>query len=131
MVSRTDRPEPNGFGLIEVVVAVVILAFGILAMAASTGYVFAQIRFSDRTTERAIVVRQIFEEIRAAPYDDVQPVGSASAQVIGEYRLWWDVSQVQNMKTVSVICEGPGFIAGQGAVSTVTDTSAITVLEPQ
>ncbi|HEX7052132.1 MAG TPA: hypothetical protein VF188_18130 [Longimicrobiales bacterium] len=131
MVTGSGQPEPNGFGLVEVVVATVILAFGILAMAVSTGYMFAQLRFSDRTTERAIAVRQVFEEIRAMPYDAILSRSSGSAEVIGDYRLWWDVTTMANMKSVSVICEGPGFVSGESAPTVVTDTFALTVLNPR
>src|SRR5690606_10051411 len=81
----------DGFSLVEVLVATVILAVGFLAMAATTGAVLNRIRAAGLETERAAAVQQITERLRSAPFGTVQPKDESDPVVVGGYRFWWSV----------------------------------------
>ncbi|MGQ0561155.1 MAG: type IV pilus modification PilV family protein, partial [Gemmatimonadota bacterium] len=48
----------DGFTLVELVIALVILAVGVLALAGSSGYVTSQVRIADLRSERAAARNQ-------------------------------------------------------------------------
>lgn len=121
--------QRNGFSLIELIVAMVILTFGMLAMGASMGFMNTQVRVANMRTERSASVGQIAEQLRALPFDSVTAVAYGSASTINEYKVWRDITSVNtNLKTVTIYSEGPGFNRGwQGAVR---DTFPISLLRP-
>jgi prepilin-type N-terminal cleavage/methylation domain-containing protein len=126
---KQPNANANGFTLVEVMVAVVVLAVGMLAMAASTGYISAEIRSSTWNTQRTMAREQVIEQIRATPFDNISTSGSAT--VIGRYSMTWVVASVNNnLKTVQVIASGPAYRLGKGAKSTVVDTVAVRVSRP-
>ena len=123
------KANANGFSLIEITIATVVLAVGMLAMAASTGYVAAEIRNATWNTQRGTAREQIAEELRATPFDNV--VNSATPRIIGRYRLVWTVVDVNNfLKRVSIIAQGPAYRVGRGPVAIVTDTVVINLARP-
>ena len=69
----------DGVGLIEVIIGILILAVGILAMAASTTFVQVQLWSADMRTERSVARQQVLEELRAAPFDSVATRAEADA----------------------------------------------------
>lgn len=120
----------EGFSLVEVIVAMVILSVGILAMAATTGYVYSRLRESGRSTERTLAVQQAIERIRSLPFDEVTTRGSADPVTVGDFAVWWDVSLATgNLKRVRVISAGPGY-GRSGWTSAHQDTAFISVLKP-
>lgn len=131
-MKRSRNPEPNGFSLVEVIIAMLILTLGILAMASSTGYVFTRIRDSGRGTERVIARQQVIERLRALPYDSIKTRDESAADRIGAFKLWWAVEAplATNMKKITVFSEGPGHVSGKGWQSAVRDTFVITAFEP-
>lgn len=119
----------GGFSLVEIVIALMILAFGLLAMAATTGYVSTQVRVADLTTERTLARQAVVERLRALPFDSVDSRTSDDAWTVGDYRLWWDVAlQNVNLKQVSLVAEGPGHDATGTMVEAVRDTTVLSVL---
>src|SRR5687768_16881514 len=73
--TRADRKNMNdvktkqgGFSLVEVVIAIMVLSFGLLAMAASTGYVASQLRSSVFDTQRNLARQRIVEQLRATVF---------------------------------------------------------------
>ena len=58
--------NPGGFSLVEVVVAILVLSFGLLAMAASTGYVATQLKSTTWDTQRNLARQQVIEQLKAA-----------------------------------------------------------------
>jgi len=122
----TRPPEANGFSLVEVVAAMVILSMGILAMAASTGYVFTRLGDSGRSTERSLATQQVIEQLRSMPFANVQD-GSTT---IGDFTVSWRVvSQPSSgLKTVRIVNQGPGYVMGKGWSNTVRDSTEITLL---
>jgi len=123
-----ENADANGFSLVEVIVAIVVLSVGVLAMAASTGYIASEVRSSTFSTQRAVARRQIIEELRAIPFDSVK--NSTSARTVGRYSLQWSVTNVNtNLKSVLVIANGPA-ARGNGGRTMVVDTAFVQIARP-
>lgn len=124
-------PLLPGFSLVEVIVAVVILSIGILAMAGTTNYIFTRSRGSGVEMERAIVVRQVLERLRASAYADVVDRDAAEALAIGGFRVWWEVRQsTPTLKQVVVVSEGPGYVSGKW-MAMARDTVVVNLADPR
>ena len=124
-----QNANANGFSLVEVIVAIVVLAVGMLAMAASTGYISAQIRSSSFSTQRMMAREEVIERLRAQPFDNITT--NATAQVVGRYSMTWTVTSVNNyLKNVLVIASGPAYRLGTGARTNVVDTVAVRISKP-
>lgn len=126
MPARTE----DGFSIVELLVALVILSLGLLSMAATTGYVATQVRIADLRTERAAALHAAIEELRATPYDNLASRNEASARQFGSFRAWWTVSNItDNLKGVAVMTRGPANRAGAQSAAAL-DTFAITIARP-
>jgi len=124
-----ENSGANGFSLVEVIVAIVVLSVGMLAMAASTGYIAAEVRSSTFETQRAVARRQVIEELRAIPFDSVKT--SLSPRTVGRYQLEWRVASVNtNLKSVLVIANGPAVRRASGGRQTVEDTAFVQIARP-
>jgi prepilin-type N-terminal cleavage/methylation domain-containing protein len=124
-----QKNNANGFSLVEIVVAVMVLSVGMLAMAASTGYVSSQIRNSSFTSQRVAAREQVIEQLRATPFDLVTT--QATAQAVGRFNMTWTVTSPNNfMKQIIVIASGPAYRLGSGARTTVVDSVYVTVARP-
>lgn len=127
-----QKPMPsnaNGFSLVEVIIAMLVLTVGMFALGASTGYVSAEIRNATWTTQRAFGRAEIIEQLRATPFDNV--VTNATPQAVGRYNLTWTVNSVNpNLKTVMVIASGPAYRMRRGAMTTVVDTALVNIMRP-
>ena len=125
------KQNANGFTLVEIMVAVVVLAVGMLAMAASTGYISAEVRNSTWSAQRTMAREQVIEALRARPFDNITT--NATAVAIGRYNLTWTVSSIgpsTNLKQVVVIASGPAYRLGRGARATVVDSVTVTMARP-
>jgi type IV pilus assembly protein PilV len=128
-MKKLPTEKANGFTLVEVIIAMVVLTVGLLALASSTGYISAEIRNSTWNTQRAFARNAIVERLRSIPFDSVTTSGTATP--IGRYNLTWTATDVnQNLKTVLVIASGPSYRIGGGARVTVIDTSSINIIRP-
>ena len=114
----------SGMGLLEVIVALIILTVGVLAMAASTTFVQMQLWSADLRTERSVARQQVVEALRADPFDSIQTRVQGDAVTRGRYTLWWDAASLQwELKEVQVYTRGPAIVNGQrqtGVVDTMT-----------
>lgn len=120
----------GGFSLVEVVVAIMVLSFGLLAMAASTGYVASQLRSTSFDTQRNLARQQIIEQLRSTIFTNLAT--NTTGQTVGRYTVRWNVTTVNSsQRTVQIITVGPAYRANQGARTTVTDTSSIMILSPR
>lgn len=120
-----------GFSLIEVIIAMLVLTVGLLAMAASTGYVATQIRAANLRGERAFAVEYVMEDMRAASFDQLASRSEGDAKEVGSFKLWWEVqSPTTNLRRVNVISEGPGFRQNVGWVRDARDTISFSVVRP-
>ena len=123
------KQNANGFTLVEIMVATVVLAVGMLAMAASTGYISSEIRNASWNTQRVMAREEVIERLRALPFDTVAT--NATAVAVGRYNMTWTVSSITpNLKGVVVIASGPAYRIGRGARTNVVDSVSVTLLRP-
>jgi Tfp pilus assembly protein PilV len=124
----TDERQaiPGGFTLVEVIVAIFVLSTGILAMAASTGYIFAQLKDAGGRTERAFATQQVVEELRAIPVSSSLP--QDPVRRVGRFTVSWRVvSAASQYRVLEIETVGPGFVSGRGLVDDLPDTTYISL----
>jgi type IV pilus assembly protein PilV len=127
---RMDRR--GGFSLVEVIIAIVILAVGVLGLAGTTAFVVRQVTLADVNTERSAATQEAIERIRATRY---AAVGTSSV-TNGPFTVTWSIQDSTNVtKNMRVITTGPG-LRKDTAVSVpalgpnVADTLNIILLRP-
>src|SRR5688572_33489061 len=112
-MNKTPNSTQNGFSLVEILVATVVLTVGLLAMAASTNYVSAQLRSTTFDTHRSAAKEQIVEELRATPFASIQ--NQVTPRPVGRYSVTWTVAApTGNVRQVTITTSGPAYRAGQG-----------------
>ena len=94
----------NGFTIIEVVVAILVLTVGILAMASTAAAVTRMIGISKRFEAAAELATQRVEIIRADTACPALGSGSASS---GPYSVAWDVTAFGRGEQIQVIVSWP------------------------
>lgn len=95
--------------MVEVIVAVVILAFGLAGLAGTTGLLVRQSTLADLTTERAVARQSVLESIRAQPFDEVRD----SSSTVGGFSVSWTVIESDDWyKTVELVTTGQGLRSG-------------------
>lgn len=119
--SESRREGQQGFTIIEVIVAIIVLAVGLLGLAGTTVLVVRQTTLADVTSDRAAALQTTIEKIRATPFDSV----TSGSESTGLYQVAWNVRQGNRWKSVEVVTTGPGLarISGRPVVShSVSDT---------
>lgn len=99
----------DGFSLIEVIVAMMVLAVGLLGLAAGTGWMIRTVHFGELETKRSAALQSAVETVRATgdPAD-----GSAT---FGDYTVTWTVDPGdQHSRPVEFVVVGPGRVSGGG-----------------
>ena len=98
--------RPNGFTLIEVLIALVILSVPLLALAGLMAMTSQNTSFGGHMTEASTVAQDKLEELRATLWNSIpegtredRPSGSTGIQ----YNRSWTAVTDGNLKTVSVI----------------------------
>ncbi|HEX6589353.1 MAG TPA: prepilin-type N-terminal cleavage/methylation domain-containing protein [Longimicrobiales bacterium] len=120
----------DGFTIVEVLIAIVILAVGMLALATTSIVATTQVKIADLKTERSVAVQQAVERLRAIPFAQVAPLPEASAMQFGAFRVWWnETPRGRYLSTITVITEGPGYRAGSGWATAVRDTFVVDITE--
>lgn len=94
----------GGFTLVELIVAVVILAIGIMGFLGTTTLLIRQTTDADLRTERVAARQSVIERLRAMQYDSVVD-GSATE---GRFQIQWLVELTPRAKALSLITVGPG-----------------------
>jgi prepilin-type N-terminal cleavage/methylation domain-containing protein len=117
----------QGFGLIEVIIAMLILSVGVLAMGASTGYILNQIRASELRTERMIIVRGAAERIQSMAWEDIV-AGPCQQPLLAtdRYSVTCTVTLMGSRAHVRLISSGPGFTGGR-VQTTAVDTTMLSI----
>ncbi len=122
-----------GFSVFELVMAIFVLAFGVLGLATTTLFVTRQLTLSEVTTARAVAMRSVMERIHATPYDSI----GAGGDTIGPMVISWSVTATTPQTTaVRIVTMGPGLASISEGRSTpmlssaVADTLIFRVLKP-
>jgi len=128
---RGRKAASAGFTLVEVILAIVILAIGLLGMAGTTAYVVRQTTLAEVTGERSVALQSAVERIRATPYQDL---GSGEMDV-GLFTVSWSVAGTTSRYTdMEIVTTGPGLTSsGDGPAylgPSVTDTFEYRVVRP-
>lgn len=122
----------GGFSLVEVMIATMVLTFGLLAMAASTGYISAQMNSATFDARRTAAKQQAIERLRAMPYTSL-PIATDSVFTVGLFtvnaRAVWNT----NDATVTLTTTGPAYrrtTGSGGNRADVTDEMTFNILRP-
>jgi len=126
----------SGFTLIEVMIAVVILAAGILALATMQIVSIRSNAFSTEMTYATMLAQSRFEQFRNMAYDDITPTGGTpDSEVIPAsetskgipYTVQWEVHDddpTTDMKTIELDVLWQGAPAGSATGETTVDFKA-------
>jgi prepilin-type N-terminal cleavage/methylation domain-containing protein len=121
----------DGFTLVEIVVALVILTVGVLGLAGTTALVVRQVTASRIATERTVALQSAIEQVRAVDYDVLD---GASSDTVGRFTVSWKVSDAGRSKLVQFVMTGPGMRSVPGTLgmigSSVTDTFTYRMIRP-
>jgi prepilin-type N-terminal cleavage/methylation domain-containing protein len=130
---RVDTRCRAGFSLVELVMALVVLSFGVLGLATTTLFVTRQLTLAEVTTARAIAIQSVMERIRSTPFDSIGPGG----ETIGSVAVSWSVTASSTQtKSVRIVSVGPGQVPISASQSIsmlssgVADTFTYKVLRP-
>ena len=115
--------------MVEVIFAIMILAFGLMGMAGTTALVVRQVTMADLATERSAALQTTIERLRALPYNQLTD-GSDS---VGIYEVAWTVtSPTSGWASVEIVTTGPGVGTPDGEfpmlLNTVPDTFTYRIL---
>lgn len=129
----SERPglDASGFSLIELMVALVILAVGVLGLAAVTAFTVQSVTAAELDTERGQALQTVVEELRATPYDSL----ASGADTVGLFEVSWSVDDRVNSAVITIVTTGPGMAPGYGGAmpsisGAVADTFTYTVPSP-
>ena len=126
---RKVSARRGGFTIVEVIVAVIVLAIGVVSMASTTIYVIRQVTLADLTTKRSFALQQTLESLRATGYDNL----AAGSDSVGVFQVDWTVSVDSRSTEVTVITTGPGLTSVEGypmLAGGVADTFTYRVIRP-
>jgi len=126
---RSGAPEA-GFTMIEVIMAILILAAGILGLAGTTALSVRQVNMSDIATERSVALQTTVERIRAMDFDSV----STGTDSVDGYDVSWTTLPSGSTKLVQIVWVGPGLKSVSGGLPIlapeVADTFAYRIIRP-
>ena len=119
-----------GFQLVEVLIALVILAVGVVGLAGSTALVACQATLAELATERAAALESVVERLRATPYASLE----AGSDSVGLFYVSWSTTGLTSSTMLEIVTVGPGLNIGSGEVShlvgEVADTFSYRIVEP-
>lgn len=125
--------QKNGFSLIELVMALIVLAFGVLGLATTTLLVTRQLTMASIATGRAAAIQSVIERIRATPFDSL---GSGGDTIGPTVLSWSPTDSTAQSKALQIVSVGPGMTSVSPGRPTpmlsdvVADTLMYVVLRP-
>jgi prepilin-type N-terminal cleavage/methylation domain-containing protein len=133
--------DRDGFSIVELIIALVILTVGMLALAAGSGYTTVEVRTSALRTQRTAAVASVVEQLRSRAFDTVafdslHALARSSAQKVGSDSVWYDlaadqvVGGVTYTRKVTVYAKGPRYQPHGGWTSTSVDTFVTVIFRP-
>lgn len=94
-----------GFTIVEVIIAIMVLAIGVLGLAGTTAYSIRQITLADMLTKRSIALQSVVERVQSQPFASV----GSGTDSLGVFRMSWSsTAESSTSKLVTVITTGPG-----------------------
>ena len=127
--SGDTRPRA-GFSIIELVMALIVLAFGVVGLATTTLFITRQLTLAEVTTARATAARSVMERIRATLID-------SGGDTIGPMVISWTVTATTpQTTTLGIVTLGPGLTSISQTQSaptlgaSIADTLVYKVLRP-
>jgi Tfp pilus assembly protein PilV len=112
-----------GFTIVELVIAVIILSFGVLGLAGTTALVVRQVTLADVNTERAAAQQEVIEQLRATSTSQI----TSGSTTVGSFTVSWAVTDSTVYgRTVRVITLGPGLSKATGITPTLANNVADT-----
>ena len=127
VTSKRARVGRDGFSLVEVIIAILILAFGVLGLAGTTAHITRQITLADLMTERSVAFQTIIDRLQSLPYDSV----GTGQDSVGVYAIKWaSTPDGAQSKIVQIVTLGPGLGSGTppGLNAQVADTFEFRIL---
>mgnify|MGYP000433428335 CR=1 FL=1 len=125
-----NRGTRDGFTIVEVMIAMVILAVGLLALATTSIYATTQVRVADLKTEQSLAVQEVVERMHAIPFNSVTARSSSAPDTVGSFRLWWDVQQPTTyVKRVTIYTSGPAYRNTGGWMPAKVDTFRVEIAD--
>lgn len=119
----------RGYSLVELVIAVVILAVGILGLAGATSWAVRQVNVADLRTERAVTVQSVLERLKAADFDQVRlgNKDSGGTHTIRPFTVEWSTTEENyDLVEVEVVTVGPGYEPREGQMPVLVRNKADT-----
>ncbi len=135
MMSRLDSSAPartdSGFSLVELIMAVLVLALGVVGLAGTTVNIMRQLTLAETTTARAAALQTVVERMRALPFDSL----ADGADAIGRFSVSWTVvASTSQTTSLQIVTVGPGLTSASGGApilsSSVADTFTYRALRP-
>ena len=122
-----------GFTMVEVILAIVILSFGLLGMAGTTGMLVRQITMANVATKRSAAIQTTIERLRAADWQSLSSTLATGTDSIGPFQVSWTVTAPSNQwGLLEVVTTGPGLGTGTGGfpmlTQNVSDTFSYRIL---
>jgi prepilin-type N-terminal cleavage/methylation domain-containing protein len=121
--------QRHGFGLIEVIVAMIILTVGVLAMGASTGFILNQVRAAELRTDRMVVVSEAAEQLRVSGWTGLSAACNALESASDRFTVTCELSVTTNLARIRIISVGPSVVGGR-VKAAVQDTALISMARP-
>ncbi len=94
--------DKSGFSLIEVMIAICILAFGILAVASLQVSAIRGNSSANRVTAATTLAEQRMEALKSTGFLSLANTSWTSAETIGRFSRQWQITTTGNLKQIDV-----------------------------
>ncbi len=124
----------QGFSIVELIIALVILTAGLLAMASASGFSTLSVQLASSRTTRAAAVASEIESVRAqantvAGFNALSSKAQSAADTLDGYTLWYNVANGNNSKTITVFSLGRSYVLRKGW-QTVQQSFTAAIVKP-